>query len=88
MPHKYGKSHSCHIFRSGEKENITESARISDFNKTFIPLALVEYEIFTGSYNPLGAARLVDYLSSCIQRALVEHLLIIPTPKYQSFTPT
>ena len=38
------------------------------FNKTIILLALVGYE---DDYSQLGATRLVDYLSSHIQRALV-----------------
>ena len=40
-----------------------------EFNKTIIPFALVGYE--TG-YSQLGAMPLVGYLSSHIQRALVE----------------
>ena len=40
-----------------------------EFNKTIIPLALVEHE--TG-YSQLGATRLVGYLPSHIQRALIE----------------
>ena len=40
-----------------------------EFNKTIIPLALVGYE--TG-YSQLGATRLVGYLPSHIQRALME----------------
>ena len=40
-----------------------------EFNKTIIPFALVGYE--TG-YSQLGATRLVGYLSSDIQRALME----------------
>ena len=40
-----------------------------EFNKTIIPFALVGYE--TG-YSQLGAARLVGYLPSHIQRALME----------------
>ena len=40
-----------------------------EFNKTIIPLALVGYE--TG-YSQLGATRLVDYLPSHIQSALME----------------
>ena len=40
-----------------------------EFNKTIIPFALVEYE--TG-YSQLGATRLVGYLPSHIQRALME----------------
>ena len=39
-----------------------------EFNKTSIPFTLVGYE--TG-YNQLGATRLVGYLSSHIQRALI-----------------
>ena len=44
-----------------------------EFNKTIIPFALVGYE--TG-YSQLGATRLVGYLPSHIQRALLEYLLI------------
>ena len=40
-----------------------------EFNKTIIPFALVGYE--TG-YSQLGARRLVGYLPSHIQRALME----------------
>ena len=40
-----------------------------DFNKTIIPFAIVGYE--TG-YSQLGATRLVGYLPSHIQRALME----------------
>ena len=40
-----------------------------EFNKTIIPFALVGYE--TG-YSQLGATRLVGYLPSHIQRALME----------------
>ena len=40
-----------------------------EFNKTIIPFALVGYE--TG-YSQLGATRLVDYLPSHTQRALME----------------
>ena len=40
-----------------------------EFSKTIIPFALVGYE--TG-YSQLGATRLVGYLSSHIQRALME----------------
>ena len=40
-----------------------------EFNKTIIPFALVGYE--TG-YGQLGATRLVGYLPSHIQRALME----------------
>ena len=40
-----------------------------EFNKTIIPFALVGYE--TG-YSQLGATRLVGYLLSHIQRALME----------------
>ena len=40
-----------------------------EFNKTIIPFALVGYE--TG-YSELGATRLVGYLPSHIQRALME----------------
>ena len=40
-----------------------------EFNKTIIPFALVGYE--TG-YSQLGATRLIGYLPSHIQRALME----------------
>ena len=40
-----------------------------EFNQTIIPFALVGYE--TG-YSQLGAKRLVGYLSSHIQRVLME----------------
>ena len=40
-----------------------------EFNKTIIPFALVGYE--TG-YSQLGATRLVGYLQSHIQRALMK----------------
>ena len=40
-----------------------------EFNKTIIPFALVGYE--TG-YSQLGATRLVGYIPSHIQRALME----------------
>ena len=42
---------------------------LKEFNKTIIPFALVGYE--TG-YSQLGATRLVGYLPSHIQRALME----------------
>ena len=48
---------------------------VGDFNKTIIPLAFVGY--VRDDYSQLGATRLVDYLASHIQRALVEILLII-----------
>ena len=40
-----------------------------ELNKTIIPFALVGYET---SYSQLGATRLVGYLPSHIQRALME----------------
>ena len=40
-----------------------------EFNKTIIPFALVGYE---SGYSQLGATRLVGYLPSHIQRALME----------------
>ena len=40
-----------------------------EFNKTIIPFALVGYE---GGYSQLGTTRLVGYLPSHIQRALME----------------
>ena len=45
-----------------------------EFNKTIIPFALVRYE--TG-YDQLGATRLVGYLPSHIQSALMEKFLIL-----------
>ena len=45
-----------------------------EFNKTIIPFVFVGYA--TG-YGQLGATRLVGYLPSHIQRALMEYLLII-----------
>ena len=42
---------------------------LNEFNKTIIPFAFVGYE--TG-YSQLGATRLVGYLPSHIQRALME----------------
>ena len=42
---------------------------LKEFNKTIIPFALVGYEI---GYSQLGATRLVGYLPSHIQRALME----------------
>ena len=44
-------------------------SELNEFNKTIIPFALVGYE--TG-YSQLGATRLVGYLPSHIQRALME----------------
>ena len=41
----------------------------NEFNKTIIPFALVGYE---SDYSQLGATRLVGYLPSHIQRALME----------------
>ena len=41
-----------------------------EFNKTIIPFVLVGYEI---SYSQLGASRLVGYLPSHIQRALMKY---------------
>ena len=40
-----------------------------EFNKTIIPFALVGYE---SGYSQLGATRLVGYLPSHIERALME----------------
>ena len=40
-----------------------------EFNKTIIPFALVGYET---SYSQIGATRLVGYLPTHIQRALME----------------
>ena len=42
---------------------------VKEFNKTIIPFSLVGYE--TG-YSHLGATRLIGYLPSHIQRALME----------------
>ena len=42
---------------------------LKEFNKTIIPFALVGYET---AYSQLGATRLVGYLPSHIQRALME----------------
>ena len=69
----YTTSH-LHRFRS---DFLSFFARISyfkflefkEFNKTIIPFALVGYA--TG-YSQLGATRLVGYLPSHIQRALME----------------
>ena len=44
-------------------------SELEEFNKTIIPIALVGYD--TG-YSQLGATRLVGYLPSHIQRALME----------------
>ena len=46
-----------------------EFLELNEFNKTIIPFALVGYK--TG-YSQLGATRLVGYLPSHIQRALME----------------
>ena len=43
--------------------------KFKEFNKTIIPFALVGYE--TG-YSQLGATRLIGYLPSHIQHALME----------------
>ena len=72
--HNSGSSSSFVRFRS---DFLAFFARISffkildlkEFNETIIPFALVGYE--TG-YSQLGATRLVDYLPSHIQRALME----------------
>ena len=42
---------------------------LKEFNKTIIPFALVGYE---PGYSQLGATRVVGYLPSHIQRALME----------------
>ena len=55
-----------------EKKILLTSTSISkqgEFNKTIIPFALVGYEI---GYSQLGASRLVGYLPSHIQRAVME----------------
>ena len=44
-------------------------SKCGEFNKTIIPFALIGYEI---GYSQLGATRLVGYLPSHIQRALME----------------
>ena len=72
--HNIASSSSFFRFRS---DFLAFFARISNFkflefkenNKTIIPFALVGYE--TG-YSQLGATRLVGYLPSHIQRALME----------------
>ena len=72
--HNIASSSSFFRFRS---DFLSFFARISyfkflefkEFNKTIIPWALVGYE--TG-YSQLGATRLVGYLPSHIQRALME----------------
>ena len=72
--HNIASSSSFFRFRS---DFLVFFARISyfkflkfkEFNKTIIPFALVGYE--TG-YSQLGATRLVGYLPSHIQRALME----------------
>ena len=56
----------CPFFRSYFVFQILE---FKEFSKTIIPFALVDYE--TG-YSQLGAPRLVGYLPSHIQRALME----------------
>ena len=48
---------------------VLQTFGVKEFNKTIIPFALVGYE--TG-YSQLGATRLVGYLPSHIQRALME----------------
>ena len=71
--HNIASSSSCFQFRS---DFLAFLPRISyfkflvfkEFNKTIIPFALVGYE--TG-YSRLGATRLVSYLPSHIQRALM-----------------
>ena len=55
-----------HCFRS---YFVLQIFGFKEFNKTIIPFALVGYE--TG-YSQLGATRLVDYLPSHVQRALME----------------
>ena len=72
--HNIASSSSFFRFRS---DFLAFFARISyfkflefkEFNKTISPFALVGYE--TG-YSQLGATRLVGYLPSHIQRALME----------------
>ena len=72
--HNIASSSSFFRFRS---DFLAFFARISyfkflefkEFNKTIIPFALVGYA--TG-YSQLGATRLVGYLPSHIQRALME----------------
>ena len=64
----------CHInFRSFCKIKIQcynfGVHRCTEFNKTITPFALVGYEI---SYSQLGPTGHVGYLSSHIQRALME----------------
>ena len=55
-------------------QNVWQAQNLKKFNRTIIPLALIEYE--TG-YSQLGAMRLLGYLPSHIQRALMEELFII-----------
>ena len=78
----YTKSHLRQVFFRFRSDFLAFFARISyfkffefmEFNRTIILFALVRYE--TG-YNQLGATRLVGYLPSHIQRALMEKFLII-----------
>ena len=52
-------------------------SKCGEFNKTIIPFALIGYEIgysligYEIGYSQLGATRLVGYLPSHIQRALI-----------------
>ena len=72
--HNVASSSSFFRFRS---DFLAFSPRISylkffefkEFNKTIIPFALVGYE---SGYSQLGATRLIGYLPSHIQRALME----------------
>ena len=74
----YTTSHLHHVFFRFRTDFLAFFARISyfkflefkEFNKTIIPFALVGYDE-TG-FSQLGAMRLVGYLPSHIQRALME----------------
>ena len=73
----YATSHLRQVFFRFRTDFLAFFARIKyfkflefkEFNKTIIPFALVGYE--TG-YSQLGSMRLVGYLPSHIQRALME----------------
>ena len=71
--HNIASSSSFFRFRSDFlaffRISIFKFLEFKEFNKTIIPFALVGYE--TG-YSQLGATRLVGYLPSHIQRALME----------------
>ena len=73
----YTTSHLHEVFFRFRTDFLALFARVSyftflefkEFNKTIIPFALVGYE--TG-YSQLGVTRLVGYLPSHIQHALME----------------